>query len=70
MGKSMRAKRLKRLLCKGWVHDGAQQSSAKSGMNGGARPRATKTTTGALTRPSHCTQAWTSRAGASLHTTR
>ena len=35
MGKSMRAKRLKRLLCKGWVHDGAQQSSAKSGMNGG-----------------------------------
>ena len=36
IGKSMRAKRLKRLLCKGWVHEGAQQSTAKSGMNGGA----------------------------------
>ena len=35
MGKSMRATRLKKLLCKGWVRNGAQQSSAKSGMNGG-----------------------------------
>ena len=36
MGKSMRATRLKKLLCKDWVRNGAQQSSAKSGMNGGA----------------------------------
>ena len=35
MGKSMRATRLKKLLCKNWVRNGAQQSSAKSGMNGG-----------------------------------
>jgi len=27
MGKSMRATRLKKILCKGWVRNGAQQSS-------------------------------------------
>lgn len=29
MGKSMRANRLKKILCKGWVANGAQQSSVR-----------------------------------------
>lgn len=72
IGKSMRAKRLKRLLCKGWVHEGAQQSTAKSGMNGGALT-ATQTLldrTKDTSSPSPALQAWTSRAAGSLRTTR
>ena len=34
MGKSMRAKRLQAVLCKGWVANSGS-ASAKAGMNGG-----------------------------------
>jgi len=34
MGKSARAMRLKDVLCKGWIVNGANESSAKAGMNG------------------------------------